>query len=194
MNKMRRVARDRSLTPIHWVTDRPNFRILPVKGFYFLFLTEAHESWAEMKKLPPDIARSIHCVKQGQRQDSKQAKMLCVNLFAWIRGSKEHFLCFSFANKRGLPPNNLCIAFIVSFLPAAYCFRGSIPRQINAAFCNFTMQVISMRNVLKGALSPLLSCLWKWVLIPRDETESPITAADYNPNQSCLVPSQGNSW
>jgi len=109
---------------------------------------------AEMKKLPTNIARNIHCVKQGQRGDKKQGKMLCMNLFAWIRGSKECFLSFSFANKRGLFPN-LYVACIVSFLPAAYCLHGSIPRQINTAFLSFAIQITIMRNVLKVSLASL---------------------------------------
>lgn len=76
-------VRDTSFHPLG-DSDRPNFRVHSVKGdFYFPILTRAPSSMspgAEMKKLPPVITRSIHCVKQGQREDNKQAKMLCVNM------------------------------------------------------------------------------------------------------------------
>lgn len=166
---MGRVARDRSLSLNHWVTDKPNFRVYPVKrDFYFPFLTRTPSSmtfWVEMKF--PLTLQGEFIVWNKSRENIKQTKVFCVEIFVWIRGSEEGFLCFSFANKRGLPPNNLYIAFLVIFLLIAYCLHGSIPRQINIGFHSFAMQVISIRNVLKGSLSLSLKLSfnplkWSW--------------------------------
>lgn len=135
------------------MTDRPNFRVHPVKrDFYFLFLTRTTSSmtfWGEMK-FPPNITRRIHSLKQGQRgQKKKKFVWLCLSGLGDLRS----VFSVSLLQIRRLPPNNLYIAFLVSFLLIAYCLHGSIPRQISTGFYSFAMQVISMRNILKGSFS-----------------------------------------
>lgn len=150
---MGRVARDRSLSPnLGWLTDQISEFTLWKEIFTSCSSPEPPVPWPFGEKWNFLLTlQGEFIVWNKGREDKKK------NYFVWLclsgLGDLRSVFSVSLLQIRRLPPNNLYIAFLVSFLQIAYCLHGSIPRQIRTGFYSFAMQVISMRNILKGSFS-----------------------------------------